>query len=406
MSIIGIVCEFNPLHNGHKYLIDKVKKNKDDIIVAVMSGNFVQRGEPAIFPKDVRVEAALNAGVDIVLELPFLYATASAEIFAEAAVMILNSFGCDKIAFGTENSKLEDLYKTADVLVSKQFDEEIKKNLRSGVNYPTARQTAFNNYNINCNLSLPNNILAVEYVKAIRKYNYKITPIPVARVGAGYNDDFAIDNIASATHLRKIITRGFDFDEYVPQNIYEIYSDAIKYNRIVSEYKYDIAIMTLLRNNLNNETDNIANMAEGFENRIKLSIRNCTDLKAIYDSIKTKRYTYSRGRRAVLSMAFNITKEDLKIEPPYIRLLGFRMEKSKKLGKLAGKSNKPFVASYSDIEKIKGNDAKRVFNFENASTNIYNIALNDSEKCSTEMTYSPIKFKENARKLANSLLSV
>ena len=128
MSVIGIVCEFNPFHNGHKHLIDSVKK-QGDLVVCVMSGNFVQRGEPAIFQKEIRVKAALMNGADIVLEIPFVYATASAETFAYNAVKILDSFGCDKIAFGTENANIDNLNKIVDVLTNEKFDDELKKHL-------------------------------------------------------------------------------------------------------------------------------------------------------------------------------------------------------------------------------------------------------------------------------------
>lgn len=393
LSIIGIVCEFNPFHNGHKYLIDTVKKDADDTVVAVMSGNYVQRGEPAILPKEIRVEAALRNGVDIVLELPFLYATASAELFAEASVKILDSFGCDKIAFGTENSSFEDLCEAADILCSSEFDSEIKKYLKTGVSYPTARQVALNNFNVKCNMTLPNNILAVEYIKAIKKLNSSIELISVSRIGAGYNDDFAVNGIASATHIRKLFYKNSDFAEYVPENAYDIYCSAIKFNKFVSREKYNVAMMSILRCRLGEDMSNIANMSEGLENRIKLSINNGADIKEIYDSIKTKRYTYSRGRRAVLSAGFKITKDDLKITPPYCRLLGFNMNKSKVLGNLAKHSRLPFVASFSDIERIMLSDAKRVFEFESLSTNIYNVALATTVKCSTEMTYSPVKVK-------------
>lgn len=167
MSVIGIVCELNPFHNGHKYLIDSVKQN-GDTVVCVMSGNFVQRGEPAIFPKESRVKSALLNGADVVLELPFVYATASAEIFAYNAVKILNSFGCDKIAFGTENATIEKLNRIVDIISNENFDYELKKHLDSGESYPTARQNALNFFADDCDISLPNNILAVEYLKAIK----------------------------------------------------------------------------------------------------------------------------------------------------------------------------------------------------------------------------------------------
>ena len=173
MSVIGIVCEFNPFHNGHKYLIDSVKQ-QGDIVVCVMSGNFVQRAEPAIFPKDVRVKAAILNGADIVLELPFIYATASAEFFAYNAVKILDSFGCDKLAFGTENASIEQLNGIVDILNDSCFNEKIKEYLQSGESYASARQSALNSYGNDFHIDMPNNILAIEYIKAIRKLNSNI----------------------------------------------------------------------------------------------------------------------------------------------------------------------------------------------------------------------------------------
>ena len=221
MSVIGIVCEFNPFHNGHKHLIDSVKTD-GDVVVCVMSGNFVQRGEPAIFPKEYRVKSALMNGADIVLELPFVYATASAEIFASSAVKILTSFGCDKIVFGTENTTLVQLENAVDILLSDDFDNKIKKHLENGVSYPIARQMAFNEYDCDCNISSPNNILAIEYLRAIRKNNYKIAPVIVNRRGADYNDDFAVDEYASATYIRNLVNENKDFKGYVPDNAYGI----------------------------------------------------------------------------------------------------------------------------------------------------------------------------------------
>ena len=175
MSVIGIVCEFNPFHNGHKYLIDSVKQH-GDIVVCVMSGNFVQRAEPAIFPKDVRVKAALLNGADIVLELPFVYATASAEFFACNAVRILDAFGCDKLAFGTEYATIEQLNKIVDTLNNDNFNDKIKKYLQNGESYASARHLALKAYGNDFDIDMPNNILAVEYIKAIRKINSKIEP--------------------------------------------------------------------------------------------------------------------------------------------------------------------------------------------------------------------------------------
>ncbi len=391
MSVIGIVCEFNPFHNGHKYLIDAVK-NDGDIVVCVMSGNFVQRGEPAIFPKEIRVKSALMNGADIVLELPFLYATASAEIFASNAVKILDAFGCDKIAFGTENTNLVQLENAVEILLSDDFDKKIKKHLENGVSYPTARQLAYEEYGCNCDISSPNNILAIEYISAIKKNNYSITPIIINRRGADYNDSFAVGEFASATYIRNLINENDDFQKYVPDNAYQIYKNALENGSFLNVEKFNISALSILRstNKINPE---IANMAEGLENRIASATKTSCNLNEIYDKVKTKRFTHSRIRRTVLSCIMNVTDDDLKIQVPYCRLLGFNTNIGNKLGDLAKKCKLPYVVNYSDIVNLNSNSALRVFDLENKSSDLYNLALQKTENCSKEMTYSLIKMK-------------
>ena len=390
MSVIGIVCEFNPFHNGHKYLIDSVK-TENDIVVAIMSGNFVQRGEPAIFPKETRVKAALLSGIDIVLELPFVYASASAEFFAFNAVKILSDFGCDKIAFGTENADIESLNKAVDILLKEDFDNEVKKYYNDGVSFPVARQMAFDKFNINCDISTPNNILAVEYIKAIRKLNAKIEPITVNRKGSGYNDTDAVDEFASATHIRQLIYNNEAFENYVPNYLLDLYNAEIENGRYVSIEKFDLAAFSILRSKLGDDLTDIANMGEGLDNRIKSAIKNNIQLSKLYDEIKTKRYTHTRIKRAVLSTILDVESLDLEISPPYCRVLGFNIKASGKMGELAKNSKKPFVAVYSDIVNLSSEDANRVFELENKSTDFYNLILHNSESCSTEMKFSPIK---------------
>ncbi len=392
MSVIGIVCEFNPFHKGHKYLIDAVKK-QGDTVVCVMSGNFVQRGEPALLSKDARVKAALLNGADMVLELPFVYAAASAEIFAHNAVKILNDFGCDKLAFGTENADVVSLEKAVSVFENDDFDIKIRKHLEKGISYPSARQCAFDEYDVDFDISTPNNILALEYVKAINKLNSKMIPIPVTRVGAGYNEEKSVDGIASATHIRQLIYNDEIYFPYVPENTVEIYANELKKGNFVSDYKYNIASLAILRSKLNEDATGIANMAEGLENRIKSAVKESVSLEEIYDKAKTKRFTHSRIRRAVLSLALGVTADDLKIPAPYCRLLGFNKTSAEIMGTLAASSKLPFVASYSDILNLKSADAEKIFALENKSGDFYSLIMQKTAQCSKEMTFAPIKMQ-------------
>lgn len=392
MSVIGIVCEFNPFHKGHKYLIDSVKKS-GDTVVCVMSGNFVQRGEPALFPKETRVKLALMNGADIVLELPFVYATASAEIFAYNAVKILECFDCDMLAFGTESASVEELNNAIEILNHNDFDDKIKKHLENGVSYPSARQRAFDEYNVDFDISTPNNILALEYVKAIKKLNSKMLPVPVTRIGAGYNDTKSVDGIASATHIRQLINNNEDFSQFVPENTTQLYKDELQNGNYVSSDKYNISSLALLRSKLNDDLSSIANMAEGLENRIKTAIKESTSLNEIYDNAKTKRFTHSRIRRAVLSLTLGITADDLKISSPYCRLLGFKTNVAEIMGILAKNSKIPFVVSYSDILSLKSVDAEKIFALENKAGDFYSLIMQNCGECSKEMTFSPIKMR-------------
>ncbi len=387
MSIIGIVCEFNPFHKGHKYLIDAVK-GEGDTVVCVMSGNFVQRGEPAIYPKETRVKSALLNGVDIVLELPLLYATSSAESFAFNAVKILNAFGCDKLVFGTETATSTDLENAVDIISSADFDKRLINHLENGVSFPTARQLAFDEYETNFDISTPNNILAIEYVKAVKRLNSNMQICPVIRIGAGYNDENAVGGIASATYIRKLQYSGEDFSHYVPKNTVEIY----KNSNYLSIDKYNIMALTLLRSKLNEDLSGVANMSEGLHNRITSAIKESVTLDEVYEKAKTKRFAHSRIRRAVLCTMLGITADDLKTDVPYCRLLGFNTNSSQLMGELAKKSKLPFVATYGDILELS-EKAQRVFNLEARAGDFYSLIMQKSQACAQEMTFSPIKMQ-------------
>lgn len=388
MSVIGIVCEFNPFHNGQKYLIDSVKK-QGDVVVCVMSGNFVQRCEPAIFSKEYRVRAALMNGADIVLELPFLYATASAEIFAYNAIKILDSFGCDKIAFGTENLSSSEINEIVSVLNDNSFDNKIKEYLENGYSYPVARQRALCDYNKKFDISLPNNILAIEYVKALRKLNSSIDILCVNRNGADYNDDFAVDGFASATHIRSLINKKQLYKDYIPENLQDLYNECIS-DGVISMEKYNLVSLALLRSKLHLKSDEIAYMAEGLENRVNDAIKDSNCLFDVYDKAKTKRYTHSRIRRAVLCRQFDISADDIQIEVPYCRLLGFNKNCAGVMGDLVKKCSLPFITRYSDIEKLD-EDVQYIFSLEEKTTDIYNLSLEKADICMKERSFSPLK---------------
>ena len=390
MSIIGIVSEFNPFHNGHKYLIDAVKAD-GDIVVCVMSGNFTQRAEPSIFPKQARAEAALKNGADIVLELPFLYATATAELFAKNAVRILCEFGCDTIAFGAECEDTELLIKAAELMCESEFDIKIKENLQQGTSYPVARQKAFEQYAIDLDISTPNNILAIEYIKAVLSDYPEVKIKAVKRTGAEHDSDTASGEFASASYIREQIIDDSDYKKFVPENAALIY-EKCKNEQTVCDYdKYEIALMSILRSK--EISSGVAYTDSELASRIDKAINSASTLEELYTAAKTKHYTHSRVRRAVLCRAFEISENDIKIPAPYVRLLGFNVESSSALGALSKACNLPVVGAYSDIKSIENKDAQRVFELESKSTDIYNLCNKASDSCSREQEYMIVKAK-------------
>ena len=390
MSVIGIVCEFNPFHNGHKYLIDAVRKD-GDTVVCVMSGNFTQRAEPALFEKKYRVTAALKNGADIVLELPFVYATGTAEIFAKNAVKILCEFGCDKIAFGMENADSNALIKAADTVADESFEKSVEKQLKNDISYPAARELAFKQYGIDFDLSKPNNILALEYVKVLRKNYPDVSFIPVERKSVEHDSDVSVGRYASASLIRAMFEKGESISAFIPENAWDCLEECKENGEYVLGDSYSICLQTVLRNKLGEDGGNIAYMTEELSNRIENALKTSKSLDELFDSAKTKRYTHSRVRRAVLSKAFGVTENDIKISAPYIRLLGFNRRAEAVLGERSRSSSLPMISSYKQLLALESADAARVAELGLRASDFYNLVLKTPKSCSTEMTRPIIK---------------
>lgn len=390
MSVIGIVCEFNPFHNGHKYLIDAVRKD-GDTVVCVMSGNFTQRAEPALFEKRYRVISALKNGADIVLELPFVYATGTAEIFAKNAVKILCEFGCDKIAFGMENADGDTLIKAADTVADESFEKNVEKQLKNDISYPAARELAFKQYGIDFDLNKPNNILALEYVKELRKNYPDVGIIPVERKSVEHDSNISVGHFASASLIRDLFGKGEDIKRFIPENA----GDCLDECEINGEYmlkdSYSICLQTVLRNKLGEDDGDIAYMTEELSNRIENALKASKSLDELFDSAKTKRYTHSRVRRAVLSKAFGVRESDIKISAPYIRLLGFNRCAEAILGEKSKSSKLPVISSYKQLLALDSDDARRIAELGIKASDFYNLVLKSPKPCSAEMTRQVIK---------------
>lgn len=344
--IYAIICEFNPFHGGHKHLIDSIKTS-DDSIVCVMSGNFVQRGEFAVYDKFTRAKTAIENGADLVIELPCACSLKSANGFAKAAVgLIENMNAVDKIAFGSECDNEAELLETARKI--KCSHNEIMMEMKKGVSYPVARKNVIKS-DI---LDTPNNILALEYIME--------TSLPfktIKRIGKGHDSD---DALYSASAIRQTLP----LDE------------------ICSIKNCELAVLAKLRSMTAEDFLEIEDVSEGLEQRIVDAVRSSASLNEIYDKIKTKRYTYSRIRRIILKAYLGITS-NFSEKAPYIRVLGFNEKGRSILAKVKKCSDLPVISRYSDTDKLD-EYGKMLFELECHCTDLYNLGYKNPLPCGTE----------------------
>ena len=336
-KVLGIVGEYNPFHNGHLYHLEESKKmTSSNYTVAVISGNFTQRGSTAIIDKWSRAEMAIKNEIDLVIELPVLYATSSAENFADGAIKILDSLKVvDYVSFGAETSDIDVLNNFADILYKEplKYRSFLSHELKKGISFPKARENALLMY-LNGNrkyinvLSSPNNILGIEYIKALKKHKSNIKPISIARFETGYNDVTYSGNIASATAIRNIVKNGgFDaLRKLLPNSSYSVLIDSIKQGHIVPDLSvFEKQIIYNLRSMFPEEIEDLAEVSEGLEYSLKNAADSCNTLEDLLSKIKSKRYTSTRLQRILLYALLNITKKDIELSKktmPYIRVLG------------------------------------------------------------------------------------
>ncbi len=320
MEIAGIICEYNPFHRGHKRQLDILRQalGSDSGIVCLMSGSFVQRGEPAIFDKLTRAEAALRCGADLVLELPLPVALSSAEGFARGGVEILSGF-CHRLCFGAETPQAAALMDTARMLLSDEFKAALRPHLDKGLSFPAARQQALEA--LGCNgqlLSTPNNILAIEYCKAILAGRHAMEPMVIHRPG-DYHAAAAQKDSPSATALRGMLCRGEDWSEYVPEEAAACFRGAPPHTLEAGER----AILCRLRTMTEEEFSRLPFGSEGLWRKLMHAARQHSGLEAVIEAVKSKRYTRSRISRMILCAYLGLTEEDLAAPAPYVRILGF-----------------------------------------------------------------------------------
>ena len=368
MNIIGIVAEYNPFHNGHLYQIKKVKEMyPNSLIVVVMGGNFLQRGEISILDKYDKTKIALEYGVDIVLELPFMFATQSADKFAFGAIKILNEFKIDTLVFGSESNDLDSFINLANIqLNDKNYNKIVKDLLDKGINYPTALSTALKQITKK-EITMPNDILALSYVREIYRNNYNITPVSIKRTN-NYHDLDSNENIVSASNIRNRLLNNDKCSKYVPDITYDYINNKTVYsmNDYFPYLKYKI-ISDL------DKLDKYMTVDEGIENRISKNIYKVNDYEALIESIKTKRYTYNKISRMFCHILTGFKKTDNMDDITSIRILGLSNNGKKYLGKIKKEITTPLITKFSDY-----NSQEREFELKLAY--IYSLPFKTEEK--------------------------
>ena len=374
---MGIICEYNPFHNGHIYHLRKIKEMyPDSMIILVMSSSFTMRGEISLLNKWDKTSIALKYGVDLVVELPTFYSTNSADIFAEGAIKLLSYLNCDYLVFGSESNDIDSLIELANIQINnKEYEDKVKEYMDLGNNYPTSLSKALTDIT-NKTINLPNDLLGLSYVKEIIKQKSNIKPITILRTN-DYHDKEINNNITSATSIREAIKNNLDIKNNVPRETL----DCIIKNDIETNYfkllKYKILSDI---NNLNNYLD----VSEGLDNLIRKSIVKVNSYTELIESIKTKRYTYNRLNRMFIHILLNIKKEDVNRlkEISYIRILGFTNIGKKYIKELRKELSIPIITNYSDIEDSN-------LDFELYVTYIYNEIINRKDLNLVELKSIP-----------------
>ena len=379
MKKVGIICEYNPFHNGHIYHLKKIKeKFPNSLIILVMSSNYTMRGEISLLNKWDKTRLALLYGVDLVIELPTFYSTNSADTFAEGAIKILNILKCDYLVFGSECNNSDLLTRLAKTqLNNHDYDMLVKRYMDDGNNYPTSMGKALKDI-CGKTINLPNDLLGLSYIKEIIKEDSKIKPITIQRTN-DYHDKCNDQSITSATSIRLAILEKKDISKNVPKEALNCLYQEDYYLRLFQFLKYQII------NNFNS-LDEFMDVDEGLDNLIRKNIFKSSSYQELVDKIKTKRYTYNRLNRMFLHLLLNMKKKDIEKlkQINYIRVLGFNKQGKMYLKKIKKEINIPIITNYSDL-----NDDN--LSFELHAAFIYHIILNKEALNLQELKSIPIQ---------------
>lgn len=385
MSIVGIIAEFNPLHSGHGYLISEAKALGQ--VATVISGNFVQRGDTAVAPKEIRAKAALSAGADLVAELPVLWSMSTAQNFAIGGVSALVNLGCDTLMFGSETGEIEPLLKIAEILTGAEFRGCLEKYCASGMTFAAARQKACEELGVQKGiLDKPNNNLGIEYIVAAKRLGADLQFKTVKRRGAGH-DSTAVREFVSASLLReKLLDGDREFcRRFMSEDVLELFDSGS-----LSDIKnIEKGILSVLRTKTVGDLKQLPDLSEGVENKLYNEIRLANSLEELYNGIKVKRYPMARVRRLVLSAFLGFDNEYFMKPLPYVRVLGFNKDGREIIKNAKKISSVPIVTRVSEIKDEK------VFKTECRATDLYNLSLRKPGECGNEFTAKLIKTEEH-----------
>ena len=397
MNLLGLIVEYNPFHNGHKYHLEKSKEITNAThTVAIMSGSFLQRGEPALFDKYTRAEMAVKNGVDLVIELPTLYACQSAEIFSHGAVATLNSLNCvNSLCFGSEEGNIDILQTISEILVKEpsDFKTTLKNFLDEGIVFPVARSKALYEYIKNNHLlelsedelqqvlNSSNNILGIEYIKSLIKLNSSIKPYTITRIASKYNSTDIESNICSATAIRNSLKDNTDLkliENVVPLHTFNEINHKINtnFNPVFDYMFYDLLSSTIIR-----DVDNLTKyfeVNEGIENKIYSNIFKSKTLEELIDLTKSKRYTMTKIKRTLNNILLGINRDDvIKVKDldrvPYIRILAFNNKGREIIKKIKTSSDIEIITKFSKISHVDDPIFDTLIKYDLKSSNMYNL---------------------------------
>lgn len=412
MSTVGIIAEYNPFHNGHLYQLQQAKKmTNSEYCVVIMSGNFVQRGEPSIVDKWTRTKMALLNGADLVIELPVYFSTASAEFFSFASVKLLNDLGIiDNLCFGSEFGDINLLKEIASVLCNEpeKFKDGLSENLRNGNSFATARSNALTKYliendilNINENeikelIKSPNNILSIEYLKALIKLDSKIKPYTIKRAGSSYHSNNLNDNISSATAIRKSLRKSpnNDISNFIPKSAFDLLNSAINMNKCPIFFDDCSSLINYkLKVSTEDQMENCIDVNEGIENRFKKAVINYSTISDIIGYTRTRRYPISRIQRTLLHILLSLSKEDFwrfvnNGFVQYVKILGFRKESRDLLKSIKSNCNLPIISNVKDSMSHLNSLQQKMLKDEIKCSDIYNIIIGNKYGLSQKNDYN------------------